>query len=380
MITSSCRHALVVTAAAVIGPALLTAQTLPLKREPPAPTASICPVVPTPPTPVHEQVEESNRLSTLAREQSLEGDHRAARDLFRQAEQLNQADPTLAYRLGREEEEGGDTTGAVHQYCRYLALAPTAGDVPAVRDRLSRLVPAASIQHGDTVSAHFRAGVQAFDAGDHGAAVDDFTAVIAGAPGYAPAYFDRALSRGSHEQAAKIRDFDHYLQLTPDAPDRAAVRERMQTLRDQIPSAGTAFALGLIPGGGQYYTGQWALGVLVTGGAAAGIVWGVQSQTVTKLHHYVDPNGVPYTSPYQATVHQNLGAGIGIAAGVTILGAIEAAVVAHNRGADLPPADSTGRGTASNDRDAGARLALHLPTVFNARDGLHVALPVTVSF
>jgi hypothetical protein len=153
------RRTALATLIAAAAPAALSAQALPLKREPPAPTATVCPVFPAPPAPVHEQVEESNRLSTLAREQSLEGDHRAARDLFRQAEQLNQADPNLAYRLGREEEEGGDTTGAVHQYCRYLALAPTAGDVPAVVDRLSRLVPPATITRGDSVSARFRAGV-----------------------------------------------------------------------------------------------------------------------------------------------------------------------------------------------------------------------------
>jgi tetratricopeptide (TPR) repeat protein len=368
--------------AAVVAPTAAAAQTLPLKREPPAPTATVCPVFPPPPTPVHEQVEESNRLSTLAREQSLEGDHRAARDLFRQAEQLNQADPNLAYRLGREEEEGGDTTGAIHQYCRYLALAPTAGDVPAVLDRLSRLVPPATIARGDSVSARFRAGVKAFDDGDHGAAVDAFSAVIDAAPGYPPAYFDRALSLGTHAQAAKIRDFDQYLALLPDAPDKAAVRERMQELRGEIPSAGTAFALGLLPGGGQYYTGQWVLGILVTGGAAAGIVWGIQSTTVTKLHHYTDINGVPYTEPYQATVHQNLGAGIGIAGGVTLLGAIEAALVAHHRSAGLPPDSTT---TASNDPANGARLALHLPTVTPApvtptREGIRLGLPISVEF
>jgi len=53
----------------------------------------------------------------------------------------------------------------------------------------------------------------------------------------------------------------------------------------------------------------------------------VQSQTVTKTATFTDRNGHPYTQSYQTTEQKNLGAGIAAAAGVTLLGAIEAAVV-----------------------------------------------------
>jgi tetratricopeptide (TPR) repeat protein len=364
--------------AVACAPALVGAQALPLKRIPPAATAASCPVFTPPPPPVRQQTEEANRLGTLAREASLEGDHKSAHDLFNQAAQLNPADPSLAYRLGRESEELGDTTAAVHEYCRYLSLAPTTGEEPGVRDRLTALLAPTAAQRGSALVTQFQTGVKAYDAEDWDAAGTAFSTVVEGAPGYAPAYFDRALVRAhQHHRGDAIRDFDSYLRLAPAADDRAVVRERIDQLRHEVPSAGTAFALGLLPGGGQYYTGQYVLGVFVTGAAAGGVAWALTTQTVTKLHHYVDPNGNPYTAPYQATEHQNLGAGLGIAGGVTLLGAIEAAIVAHHRSAALPPPDSTLGAAVDTRRPA---LALQLPTVVPTADGLRVGMPVRITF
>jgi tetratricopeptide (TPR) repeat protein len=359
-------------------PALLAAQTLPLKRTPPQPTAAACPVFPPPTPPVREQTDEANRLGTVARESALEGDHKAARDLFNQAAQLNQADPSLAYRLGRESEELGDSTAAVREYCRYLSLAPSTGEAPGVRDRLSRLLAPAVAAQGTALVTHFQSGVKAYDAGDWDAANTAFSAVVQGAPGYAPAYFDRALVRAhQHNRGDAIRDFDTYLRLAPGADDRTQVRDRIDGIRHEIPSAGTAFALGILPGGGQYYTGQYVLGVLVTGAAAGGVALALTSQTVTKLHHYTDINGKPYTQPYLASEHQNLGAGLAIAGGATLFGAIEAALVAHHRATLLPPPDSTVSAAAESRRPA---LALQLPTVAPSADGVHIGMPFRVTF
>jgi tetratricopeptide (TPR) repeat protein len=364
--------------AASVLPAVLPAQTLPLKRTPPAQTAAACPVFPRPVAPVHEQTEEANRLSALAREASLEGDHKSAHDLFGQAAQLNAADPNIAYRLGRESEELGDTTAAVHEYCRYLSLSPTGGEDPGVRARLTALLAPSVAQQGTGLVAQFESGINAYDAGDWSTADGAFSAVVRGAPGYAPAYFDRALTRGHrHRQGDAIRDFNAYLRLAPTADDRDAVRARIDALRSSMPSPGTAFAIGLLPGGGQYYTGQYALGALVTVAAAGGVALALTSQTVTKLHHYTDINGNPYTEPYQATEHQNLGAGLGIAGGVTILGAIEAAIVAHHRVAQLPSPDSTQSASIDTRRPA---LAWQLPTVMPTTQGLHIGMPVRLTF
>jgi tetratricopeptide (TPR) repeat protein len=366
-----------VVAAACV-PGILAAQTLSLKRTPPAPTAAACPVFPPPAPPVREQTEEANRLGTVARESALEGDHKSARDLFSQAAQLNPSDPSLAYRLGRENEELGDTTRAVHEYCRYLSIAPKGGEEPGVRGRLTALLAPAVNQQGTTLVAQFESGLKAYDAGDWDASGTAFGNVTHGAPGYAPAYFDRALVRArQHHQGDAIRDFNAYLRLAPAADDRGDVVQRIDQLRHEMPSAGAAFAFGLLPGGGQYYTGQYILGVFVTGAAGGGVALALTTQTVTKLHHYVDVNGVPYTAPYQATEHKNLAAGIGIAGGVTLLGAIEAVIVANHRNAQLPPPDSTLTATTDTRRPA---LALQFPTVVPSADGLRIGMPIHLTF
>jgi tetratricopeptide (TPR) repeat protein len=363
---------------AAVLPMMLAAQTLPLKRTPPAPTAAGCPVFPQPVNPVREQTEEANRLSSLARESSLEGDHKSARDLFSQAAQLNAADPNLAYRLGRESEELGDTTAAVREYCRYLSLSPTAGEAPGVRERLTKLLAPSVAQQGTGLVAQFESGVKAYDGGEWRAAEEAFTGVVHGAAGYAPAFFDRALARARmHHQADAIRDFNEYLRLAPSADDRDAVRARIDGLRHEVPSAGTAFAIGLLPGGGQYYTGQIPLGIFVTAAAGGGVALALTTQTETKLHHYTDINGNPYTQPYQASVHNNLGAGLGIAGGVTILGAIEAAIVAHHRAAQLPSPDSTLSASIDTRRPS---LAWQLPTVVPSTEGLRIGMPVRLTF
>ena len=316
----------------------LAAQDLPLKRTLPAATDVGCPAFPAPPTPVRAQIDEANRLTTLGSEAALEGDHKSARDLFQQAAQLNQIDASFAYRLGREHEEMADTPAAVREYCRYLYLSPAAADASQIRDKLAGLMPATNLGRGKAMVDRFRDGLQYYDQEDWGAAAVAFGDVTGLAPGFAPAYFDRALALAhAHHQSAAMRDFDHYLALEPNAGDRAAVEASQLALRHQLPGATAAFWLGLLPGAGQYYTRQPFLGVLVTGAAAGAVIWGVQSQTVTRTATFTDANGHPYQQTYPATEHKNLGAGIGAAAGVTLLGAIEAAIVAHNRSSSLPP-------------------------------------------
>jgi len=327
----------------------LPAQDLPLKRTLPAATAVACPPFTAPVSPVRAQIDEANRLTTLGSDAALEGDHKSARDLFQQAAQLNQSDASLAYRLGREHEEMGDKPAAIREYCRYLYLSPSAGDAAQIRDKLTALMPGPDLSRGTRMVERFRAGLTAYDGSNWGDAVQAFTDVIAAAPGFAPAFFDRALALSAqHHQPAAIHDFDQYLRLVPNASDAPAVRDRQLALRRELPSASTAFWLGLIPGGGQFYTRQPVLGVVVAGAAAGAIVWGVQSQTVTKTETFTDRNGHPYTQTFPATEHKYLAAGIGAAAGVTLIGAIEAAIVAHGRAKGLAPvADSTAAPTTS---------------------------------
>lgn len=358
---------------AAFAPAL-GAQDLPLKRTLPAATAVACPPFTAPVSPVRAQVDEANRLTTLGSEAALEGDHKSARDLFQQAAQLNQSDASLAYRLGREHEEMADKPAAIREYCRYLYLSPTASDASQIRDKLTALMPGPDLSRGTRMVEQFRAGLTAYDGSNWGDAAQGFTDVIAAAPGFAPAFFDRALALAhQHKQPAAIRDFDQYLRLVPNASDAQAVRDRQVALRRELPSATTAFWIGLIPGAGQFYTRQPVLGVLVVGAAAGAVVWGVQSQTVQKTETFTDRNGHPYTQTFPATEHKNLAAGIGAAAGVTLLGAIEAAIVAHNRSSGLSRVADT---TATPTTSGALPPRLSVPTVVANRGQVGIGLAV----
>jgi tetratricopeptide (TPR) repeat protein len=364
------RRLLILSALAIGAP--LLAQDLPVKRALPAATSVACPAFNAPPTPVQAQTDEANRLATLGDEAALEGDHKSARDLFQQAAQVNQVDASLAYRLGREDEAMDEKGPAIREYCRYLFLSPNAGDVNQIRDKLSAILPAPELARGTTMVERFRSGLQSYDQSDWTSAAEAFGNVTDAAPGFGPAFYDRALARAhQHRETAAIRDFDEYLVLTPNATDREAVRQRELELRRELPSATTAFWVGLVPGAGQYYTRQIFLGVVVTGAAAGAVAWGVQSQTVTKTASFTDANGHPYSETYPATEHKYLAAGIGVAAGVTLLGAIQAAMVAHGRSTGLPPVGDT---TATQATSGALPPRFRAPTVVASNRQLGLGL------
>jgi tetratricopeptide (TPR) repeat protein len=367
-------------AALILAPAApLVAQDLPLKRPALTPILVACPVFPTPPAPVSQVVDEANRLATLGQEASIEGDHKAARDLFLQATQLDARDASLAYRLGREYEEMHQRDDAAAQYCRYLSLAPNAGDVTQIADRVAKLLSPAALARGTEVVRQFRAGLTAYDARDWGGAALAFTKVIGAAPQISAAVYDRGLSRDHQgDNANAIHDLSRYLQLEPQAPDAAAVRARIQSLRRGIPSAGTAFALGLLPGGGQFYTGQPVLGVAVVAAAAGGAVLAAHSRSVTKDTLFTAPFGGTYIGTITHTQHPNVALGIAVAGGATILGAIEAAVVAHGRGSGV--ASDTLAAPRSAMLPHAGPVTFELPTVLSSSAGLRVGLPMRITF
>ena len=69
---------------------------------------------------------ESRRLIDDAQDAALQGDHVASRDAFAKAALLVPGNARVAYYLGRELEALAETTPAVREYCRYLALSPAA--------------------------------------------------------------------------------------------------------------------------------------------------------------------------------------------------------------------------------------------------------------
>lgn len=337
------------------------AQSLPLRRDVPAPTPAGCPEVATFALPAISSADrqEAARLATEASNAAILGDHGAARDLLARAASRDPTAPHIAFRFGRTLEELGEAQQAVAQYCRYMELAGTAPDADEVRAAVQRLAPARRVGIPDSAVALFHTALASADAGNLTASVQAFTAVIAAAPTWSTPYHNRAIIRAvmlQHEVA--LADFEAFVQREPDSSLREAVRGWMTQLAEPPTprySAGTAFISGLLPGAGHFYTGRPIPGLLVLAGAGGAIAFGVLSQT-----HHVDCLTIPQNGscpPDQVLTDRverpYMMAGIGAAAAVSLLGAIDAALGARRKNARIPRI----RFDANNAEDSASILA-----------------------
>lgn len=214
-----------------------------------------CPASPVIPAPVTPQARrDAQQFAGRAQAASIQGDNVAATDLYAKAAQLDPTDPGIAYSLGREYEATHDER-AMAQYCRFLALAPSAPEAANVRQRIADLA----------------------------------------------------------------------LALPPDTSIVAVPVVQ----RDRMPSPGAALISGLVvPGAGQFMTHNPAVGVVVLAISAGAAYWGLQSQNVTTqvTRTAVDPLGHSYQYQTAETQSQrpNLAAGVGAAAAVSVIAAIQA--------------------------------------------------------
>lgn len=135
---------------------------------------------------------ESRRLIDDAQDAALQGDHTAARDAFAKASLLVPGNARVAYYLGRELEALAESNPAVREYCRYLALSPSAPDGDEVRGRIVRLTPATELARVDEARANFRSGVALLQRRQYLAADSAFAAVARQVPAAPEPYFNRA--------------------------------------------------------------------------------------------------------------------------------------------------------------------------------------------
>jgi Tfp pilus assembly protein PilF len=250
--------------------------------------------------------------------------------------------------------------------------------VPHRTDALSSPRPTA---YAAAAGDNLRTGIASFAARNTAGAERALTSAVQAAPTWADVYYTRALvyqAEGKTSQA--VADFRKYLDLRPNAVDRADVARRITALGR---SPGTAFALGLIPGGGQFYTQQPVLGVVVLGGVAAGTVWGLKQTTTTETRTFTDPFGRVDTFTVNVSKRKNLGAGLAVAGGVLLAGAIEAALhVSSARGDPYPPAPApNGAGGRSQTGSALkspsiAPMVGFDPTTGGPRLGLAMHIPI----
>jgi Tfp pilus assembly protein PilF len=200
--------------------------------------------------------------------------------------------------------------------------------------RTAALASPRPVSYSADAANQLRAGIDFFAVRNAKGAQKSLTAAAAAAPAWPDVYYERALAYQADGQTSlAISDFNRYLQLRPNAVDRSVVEKRIGALNR---SPAKAFALGILPGGGQFYTHQPVLGIVVLGGVAASAVWALKSTPKT----FTDPFGQPYTS---GSERKNLSKGAAVGGGIWLLGAIEAAVHASSaRGDPYPPAAAPG--------------------------------------
>jgi len=272
----------------------------PLKQgQLPAKSTTGCTPVTDPASPSDAQRRQARDLAQRALEAALLGDSATARDELRQAAALDRTDADLAYRLGRAHETVRASVDAVTEYCRFLALAPTAPEAAEVRARVSALAPPTADPRTAATTSIFQAGVAAYESGRLAEAEGAFTSTIRREPQWPEPYYDRALTllaRGAKEDA--VRDFEQFLRLKPETDDRAAIVARIASLRHSVFVPSTALAVGLaLPGAGQYYTRRPVRGVLTSVGVVAAVVVALIPRTTTQTIEQTgkDPFGNDYS-------------------------------------------------------------------------------------
>ncbi len=319
---------LAVLGSAVLGSAALGAQEVEPIRLPRAGDAGSAPCAAVQPRPRRAGADTSaaRRLAESGADAALLGDLRVARDRVEQAAVLNPDADDITYQLARLHEEAGDAAAARVELCRYLALAPTAADSADATRRLTALGGDATPRSpNESADVQFRTGVAYAARREYPAAAGSFAAAAVAAPDWADAHIGHAaalVARGDH--AAALAPLRRAAELRTDPAERSMLHRQLRVLDRARLSPGAAFGLGLIPGGGQFYTGRPVFGAVIIAGAAGGGVLAMQSEETTRTFIGIDANGFEYEYTLPVRVYENRALGIAIAAGATVLGALEA--------------------------------------------------------
>lgn len=346
------------------------AQSLPVKAPPPPVAVDICEIEPdgkaTPPSAGDRA--EADRLAAAAAQAAILGDLTAARDDLARAAALDPTAPAIAYHLARTHDDLGDPAQAAREYCRYLRLEPDAPDAAEIRDRVDRLAVDGGLLPVDEAAQAYNAGIAHYDAGRFTQAAEAFSSVLLQDSTRAAAYYNRGVvyaAQGRDSEA--IGDLETYLALSPEAADRAEVLAWIDARRAAPGgrlSPGGVLATGLVlPGAGQFRTERPLLGVLVLGVAGGAIAAGVLQREVNVACLSTPTNGECPADQILSTTTERpyLVPAIGVAAAVTLVGAIEGFLAARRSNGE--PAVRRSDAAATIGPRLGLRLGGPAPAV-----------------
>ncbi len=304
------------------------------------PPRAVCSGVRPTSSPTEQQRQRARDLAQRGQQSAILGDSPAALRDLRDASVLDPTDPDLAYQLARAYETAKDAANAAKEYCRFLALSPTALEAGEILEKVRILAPPRADPAIASALAVFRSGVAAFERGQMAAADTAFTQAIVFDSTWADAYYNRANVRVMLGDRASARaDFEQYLKFKAGAVDRAAVADRIAALGQPKFSPFGALVLGaVIPGAGEFYTRRPIRGLLtlVAIGGAAGYGLLQKSKTISVQETATDPFGRPYTytSTRLTSERPNLITGAIVAGSVAALSALDAAIFAYTSGTE----------------------------------------------
>lgn len=274
-----------------------------------------CAPVPRSIEPTPQQQAHAQELASAARQAVVLGNLGRARNLLVRAAQSDPTAPSVRYYLARVLDDQGDREQALAEYCRTLDLGAPRDEAVFARERMRALTDPEGLQVRDDAIA------------DDARIPDDPIADEARIPDDSIAE-DLRISDDSTAEDLRISD-------GAIGPSRSTGPLRTRSARGGA-SPTVALALGmLVPGLGQYYSGRPVRGGVVASLAVGALASGffVQKRSIGCL----DPAGaggggclpddiarVKVSRPY-------LTAGIAVAGGVALLGALDAYFGARER-------------------------------------------------
>lgn len=319
-------------------------QELPLLRDYPGSGRYQCPAPATVTPPEEVDLRRAEQLATDANQAMVLGDIEQSQELLAQATTLDPTSADFAFRHATALAEVGDADNALLEYCRALDLNIEELGIFDVRDRIDALYERVRERIPEAARDAFVQGLAQADSAAYEDAAESFSDAIEAAPEWgAPVYNRGIVYEELGRIGASLTDYRRYIELAPTDidPVLVLVSERIGQLQGAAsvvtPSPTGALALGLLPGMGHYYTGRPVVGTVTLATAGSAIAAGVMFKNITTLCVAEVPAGGACPEELvvgEVTERPYLWYGIGVAAAVTLVGAVDALLKARDRRAE----------------------------------------------